>query len=467
MTRTITFPMSDGVQVLVPNSLELITPYVLCEQQDWFEDELKFLRKLLQPGWQIIDIGANYGVYSLSMAKVVGEKGGVWAFEPASTTAGFLEASIALNAFSQIHLEKCALSSSRGVARLSLNGHAELNALSHDETPAGESEEVPVLTLDSCMEAHGWTAIDFMKIDAEGEEANILLGGVLFFETFSPLIQFEVMVDKGLDFGLVEKFAGLGFDIYRLIPGLDVLVPFDPTSMGSGYVLNLFCCKKDRARVLAEDGFLALPEDISLALTQLELGADGADACSACACLIEKYPYARILADAWHELEGLDFRRLDNSLALHALSRDCSLSVAKRYAALKMCKMQLLLLCEEKPTQSRLASLARVAREIGERSLAVRALSQLCQQIFDEGRVEPSEPFLAPLQRFEQIPPGTNFGNWFLSSALEGLELTEHFSSFFAEEAALPRLERLHELGFASAEIQRRLRLAKARFGRV
>ncbi len=43
----------DGAQIVVPDSLDLITPYVLQEQQDWFEDEIKFLRRLLQPGYQI------------------------------------------------------------------------------------------------------------------------------------------------------------------------------------------------------------------------------------------------------------------------------------------------------------------------------------------------------------------------------------------------------------------------------
>ena len=52
----------DGTQVIVPDSLELITSYVLQEQGDWFEDEIKFLRAHVQPGNTVIDIGANYGV---------------------------------------------------------------------------------------------------------------------------------------------------------------------------------------------------------------------------------------------------------------------------------------------------------------------------------------------------------------------------------------------------------------------
>ncbi len=72
MISTTTLTMVDGVRIVVPDSVNLITPYVLMEQQDWFEDEIKFLRCLLQPGQKVIDIGANYGVYTLSMAQVVG-----------------------------------------------------------------------------------------------------------------------------------------------------------------------------------------------------------------------------------------------------------------------------------------------------------------------------------------------------------------------------------------------------------
>src|SRR5215470_15490642 len=100
----ITLPLVDGTQVVVPDSLDLITPYVLREQQDWFEDEIKFLRRLLKPGDKVIDIGANYGVYTLSMARTVGPEGRVWAFEPASGTASLLAEGIAANGFAHVNL---------------------------------------------------------------------------------------------------------------------------------------------------------------------------------------------------------------------------------------------------------------------------------------------------------------------------------------------------------------------------
>jgi predicted methyltransferase len=104
MQSITTLNLVDDVQIIVPDSLNLITTYVLREQGDWFEDEIKFLRHLLQPGQRVIDIGANYGVYTLSMAKLVGPTGCVWAFEPASSTARLLAKSIAANDFSHVVL---------------------------------------------------------------------------------------------------------------------------------------------------------------------------------------------------------------------------------------------------------------------------------------------------------------------------------------------------------------------------
>ena len=125
MNPAATVTLIDGVRVVVPDSLDLMTPYVLREQRDWFEDEIKFLRKLLRPGWKAVDIGASYGVYTLSMAHAVGPTGFVWAFEPASDSAAFLQAGIAANGFTHVKLERSALSSSDGIEQLSRLRHSD------------------------------------------------------------------------------------------------------------------------------------------------------------------------------------------------------------------------------------------------------------------------------------------------------------------------------------------------------
>lgn len=189
MNSSVTLTIGDDVQIVVPDSLNLITPYVILEQGDWFEDEIRFVRKLLQPGNQVIDIGANYGVYTLSMARAVGSSGEVWAFEPATDTASYLADGIAANSFSNVRLMRCALSDRQGTANFSNNEFSETNALVHESSAAVAMEIVPLDTLDDCMDSNAWNRVEFVKMDAEGEEINIINGGARFFQSQSPLVQ--------------------------------------------------------------------------------------------------------------------------------------------------------------------------------------------------------------------------------------------------------------------------------------
>src|SRR5882757_8753412 len=145
--------LSDGTTIVVPASLNSITTYVVLEQEAWLEKEMAFLACWLRPGMTAIDIGANLGIYSLPMARLVAPDGGVFSYEPAS------------------ELSRLAGSGSSGTA---------------------PSESVQITCLDLEEGARDWRSIDFVKIDAEGEEERILTGGRSFFERHSPLVMFEV-----------------------------------------------------------------------------------------------------------------------------------------------------------------------------------------------------------------------------------------------------------------------------------
>jgi protein O-GlcNAc transferase len=470
MISTTTLTMIDGVRVVVPDSLNLITPYVLREQLDWFEDEIKFLRRLLQPGQQVIDIGANYGVYTLSMAKSVGSAGRVWAFEPASATAALLAEGIASNDFGHVLLEQSALSNTCGTAQLSLNENSELNALLHGAPSSIASETVPLVSLDSCMERHQWRDIDFLKIDAEGEEENIISGGKRFFEELSPLVQYEIKAGDNLNMRLMQDFAAIGYDSYRLVPGLDLLVPFDATSTPDAYLLNLFCCKRDRAERLAADGFLL---DSTTLHRTTEKGAlagisditNSHDAYHWRNALA-KLAYGSQFASVWDTTMAASKQNgLNESLALFAMSRDKSLSAVERFGALDASLHRMKTLCERQASHLRLASLARVARDYGSRAIAVNALGQLANNVLQQNQVDPDEPFLAPCERFDLIPPAVKqVRNWILAAVLEELERLCAFSSFYTGPSALQRLELIQNLGFGSDEMKRRLQLVRTRF---
>jgi len=466
MTRTLTHEMTDGVRVVTPDSLNLITPYVLGEQQDWFEDEIAFLRRSLQPGQRAIDIGANYGVYTLSIAKAVGPTGTVWAFEPTSSTAAFLAQGIAANHFTQVVLEQSALSRECGTAQLTINASPELNALTRDEPSGGASETVRLVTLDDCLERYHWENIDFVKIDAEGEEENIIEGGRRFLTDTSPLILYEVKASDAWHLGLIGKFAALGYDSYRLVPGLDVLIPFDANTKPDGYLLNLFCCKKDRAAELADRGLLLTVAAIAAYRAENRFNEffEAHQHGYAWQETLATLPYGAVFADLWESSDN-DVAN-SGALACFAISQDVRLDPLERFVALETSLRTLAQICQGQPPSPRFSSVARIARAYGMREIAVDALTRLSEKLSKDPWVDPDEPFLAPGTRFDTIAPRANRQDWLLAAVLEELERLEGYTSFFSGENSRPRLERIASLGYQSDEMRRRLELVQARFAR-
>src|ERR1700761_7540723 len=112
-----------------------------------------------------IDIGANLGVYSAPMARLV-SPGEVFAYEPASEPRGLLTRSKELNGASNLHLLDAALSDRPRAGTLVLGASSELTTLGGN----GPGEQVAISTLDAEQHAKDWRTIDFVKIDAEGEE---------------------------------------------------------------------------------------------------------------------------------------------------------------------------------------------------------------------------------------------------------------------------------------------------------
>jgi len=462
MDDAMVLTQADGVQVVVPDSPDVITSYVLREQLDFFEDELRFVRRLLRPGQKVIDIGANYGVYTLSMAKKVEAAGHVWAFEPASSTARFLEQSIAANGFAQVTLERAAVSSASGTARLYLQRSPELNSIMHGESSTVGSETVSLVTLDGCMDRYRWTEIELIKIDAEGEECNIVKGGRRFFADLAPLVQYELRkTAEDINYQLIRDFADLAYRSYRLVPGLNLLVPVHADSPLDPYLLNLFCCKSGRADALAARGVLLRSSDLASAGVALELPAG-----YHWRRTLAHLPYAAPFASAWEEAKATgNSAEVIRALSLYACSRDHARSPVDRFRALEASYSTLKELCAREPTRLRLASLARVAHDFGERAVSVNALTLLLANVRQSG-VDPGEPFLAPLERFDSIAPEPEPAHWLVAAVLEALEHRERFSSFYAGPKALERLEDIHALGLGSPEMTRRLNLVRLRIYR-
>ena len=90
--------------------------------QEYEPETVHEFLNVLQQGDVVVDVGAHIGFYSLLAADKVGEKGHVYAFEPAPATFEILNANISINAFDNITAVKKAVTDKSGVAQMHLLG---------------------------------------------------------------------------------------------------------------------------------------------------------------------------------------------------------------------------------------------------------------------------------------------------------------------------------------------------------
>ena len=84
--------------------LDKIDSLYLSVNKDWGDFEKEVIEKQIKKGDVILDIGANIGFYTLIMAKLVGEKGKVYAFEADPTNFEILKKNVEVNGYKNIVL---------------------------------------------------------------------------------------------------------------------------------------------------------------------------------------------------------------------------------------------------------------------------------------------------------------------------------------------------------------------------
>lgn len=155
------------------------------------------------------DIGSNTGPYSLLVATKK-EHGTVYSFDPVDAHLSTLSESIRLNNYeNRVHPQKIALSNKKGLATFLLSGTGsslEKDFLSRT-TP---TIEVSLSDLDSYKEEQKLFAPDFIKIDVEGHEYQVIQGARKTIEEFQPILFVEIA--KGLKNNGVKNFTNKNYD---------------------------------------------------------------------------------------------------------------------------------------------------------------------------------------------------------------------------------------------------------------
>ena len=162
----------DGQKVFLDKEDSLL----LSTRKDNYDKfEINHLKQIIKEGDIIIDLGANIGYYTLIFAKLVGDLGHVYAFEPDPSNFELLSKNVKENKHSNVTVIQKAVSNKNSKIKLYVS---KRNIASHrifDSDEKRNSIEVDVITLDEYFKNFE-KPIKFIKIDVEGAEFQVLNG---------------------------------------------------------------------------------------------------------------------------------------------------------------------------------------------------------------------------------------------------------------------------------------------------
>jgi FkbM family methyltransferase len=159
-------------------------------------EERVFLLKFLKPGMVVIDIGAHNGLYSLLASKKIGDKGQVFAFEPSPREFRRLKLNLIINRVNNVRPVNIALSNHVGPLQfhVSIGRETGCNSLRPPKIPDKiRPIRIWATTFDSYWKKNIFGSVDFIKIDAEGGELDLLKGAKEFLNCRPrPIIMVEL-----------------------------------------------------------------------------------------------------------------------------------------------------------------------------------------------------------------------------------------------------------------------------------
>ena len=157
---------------------------------EWAQDELNLLHQFIKPGMNVLDIGAFIGTHSLAFANFVGQGGSVYAFEPRHQIFNLLvENTLSVNKIvtpfnfgigednAKIDVNPVELRDQINFGSLSIN-NSDLPLL------GTMVDHVQVKKIDGLITKN----IDFIKIDVEGMELQVLRGARELILRDQPII---------------------------------------------------------------------------------------------------------------------------------------------------------------------------------------------------------------------------------------------------------------------------------------
>ncbi len=220
--RTVLAPTHFDRWIYLDTDDRSVCPHILMTGV-WEPGTTRFFQTYVPDGGSYVEVGANYGYYTLQAACLVGDRGSVVAFEPGARMFSLLERTIDVNGVGpRTTLHEVAVADRRGTATLYVKG--EWHGATGLHRPPGPvpfeitEVEVPTVTLDEVLgsrssEASGNGRVDFLKMDVEGAEAAVLAGAESILDHNEDLV---ILIELS-----TRKWVSIDDDAEKILRGLE------------------------------------------------------------------------------------------------------------------------------------------------------------------------------------------------------------------------------------------------------
>jgi FkbM family methyltransferase len=191
---------------------------VLREMSEDYAPDYIVIKRLVQPGDVVVDLGAHVGACTKFLSDRVGETGTVYSVEPFPLNFEILQLNVEKLQLANVRLINCAVSQESGKLMMEVPTFAEFGESFYDARliPSGATSslrqaEVAVETVDALL-ADRPRAISFIKCDVEGQELHTLRGARNVIGTDLPMLMLEVsLMSQDTHAEVRELLAGYGY----------------------------------------------------------------------------------------------------------------------------------------------------------------------------------------------------------------------------------------------------------------
>lgn len=188
--------------------------------------EIKLMMEILQPGDVAVDVGSHKGAYIYWMQKAVTKEGKVFSFEPQIELFRYLKKIIEIFNYSQVEVYHNAVSDFQEIRKLYSPSERVSTGATLVENLFEENDavsQIESITLDNFFSESGREIQlpNFIKIDVEGHELEVLKGASAVLQKARPVIQFEAeqktygKQDISLMFDFLENLNFKGFFFFN------------------------------------------------------------------------------------------------------------------------------------------------------------------------------------------------------------------------------------------------------------